>query len=147
MEPEATASASFRGPCDYAEKKSDLARVAEIEVYTIGYGINGGTCRSVSSGGYEGASSPYEDTLTTRLLADMAMGLIPQPGFYDDGGDGFGGLPFGCPASNQAAIDSENADGDRFLCEARDNALAPVFRAAAEALAGGSRLIKIPPGL
>jgi hypothetical protein len=60
----------------------------------------------------------------------------------DDGGDGPGGLGGGCDTS--AEIASENADGDHFLCEPRGADLEPVFRAAAEMLASGSRLVSIP---
>jgi hypothetical protein len=135
-----------RGPCDWAETQAEAAQAAGIEIFTIGYGLydpNAQPPNAICS--YDGGASPYEPpTFATHLLADMAMGPIPQIGFYDDGGQNFHHA--GC--TNQTDIDGENADSDRFLCEARGtDTLAPVFRAAAEALAGGSRLIKFPPGI
>ena len=60
----------------------------------------------------------------------------------DDGGDGPGGIGPGC--DNTTEVNSENADGDHFLCAARTSDLEPIFRQAAESLAGGSHLVKIP---
>jgi hypothetical protein len=133
------------GPCDYAANQSDIVRAAGIEIFTIGYGVDktDSVCTSVLQGGVEGTSSPFENDTTTQLLAYMAMGDIR----YDDGGDGFGGLPGGCPSSGPyypAAINSENADGDNFLCEPKGIDLQAVFTAAAEALASGTHLVKIP---
>jgi hypothetical protein len=134
-----TPDPNYDGPCDYAAEKADAARASGIEIYTIGYGVDQpGNNQCVD----EGVSSPFEDSLTTALLAYMAHGDIR----YDDGGDGEpGGNPLGCTTT--AGRDGENSDDDHFLCEARGNELVPLFKAAAEALAGGSRLIRIPPGL
>jgi hypothetical protein len=123
---------SYAGPCDYAADKANAARAAGIELFTIGYGVEGSNCED------ENINSAFEDETTTRLLAYMANGDIQ----YDDGGDGFGGQPAGC--ATPASIAGENTDGDHFLCEAKTSDLVPVFKIAAEALAGGSRLVKIP---
>ena len=129
---------STSGPCDYAATQSNIARAAGIVIFTIGYGIDGSFCAD------DGSGSPYDSTPTTRLLAWVATGANPTA---DDGGDGPGGLPGGCPSSGPsypAAINSENADGDNFLCEAKGNQLAAVFQQAAQLLASGSRLVKVP---
>jgi hypothetical protein len=128
------------GPCDYAATQSAAARAAGIEIFTIGYGVGqlDRFCTSVGQGGVEGIASPYQGERTTQLLAYMAMGDIR----YDDGGKGFGSLNGGC--TNATDIAGENADGDNFLCEAKGKDLTAVFTAAAEALASGSRLVKIP---
>jgi hypothetical protein len=147
---------STGGPCEFASQKADAARAADIELFTIGYGLwplgatDGDRCWSTipadcvgqTNPAYEGPGSQYECALTTHLLADMANG--PPPGQSDDGGDGPQGLPPGCPAANPAAIASENADGDHFLCEAKGNDLQSVFQQAAQLLASGSRLVKVP---
>jgi Flp pilus assembly protein TadG len=128
-----TPNSSLSGPCDYAATQADAARAAGIELFTIGYGVSGDRCVD------DGSGSRFENAPTTRLLAWMATGATPTA---DDGGDGPGGLQGGCAGPTE--ITSENADGDNFLCEARGSDLVPLFRAAAEALASGSRLVKIP---
>jgi len=107
------------GPCDYANNMASDAKAAEVEIYTIGFGVEGATCSTESS------SSPYDDALATELLADMAVDS------FDDQGH----------CVNSSAILAENGDGDHFLCEARSGDLAPIFQQIASQLAGGSRLV------
>jgi hypothetical protein len=116
----------YGGPCAYAAQQAAAAKALDppIEIFTIGYGVGGMKCDS-SSG--ERSSSPYSNRPVTQLLADMATDS-------DDQGQ--------CDTSSDIA--AENADGDHFLCEAKTADLEPVFRQAAEMLAGGSRLVSIP---
>jgi len=109
------------GPCDYANNMASDAKAAEVEIYTIGFGVEGATCST------ESGSSPYDGALATQLLADMAVNS------FDDQGNCVG----------PSAIAAENADGDHFLCEARSGDLAPIFQQIASQLAGGSRLVPI----
>jgi hypothetical protein len=111
------------GPCDYAARRAAAAKALDppIEVFTIGYGLSSTDSCTDSTG-------PWRNRLATELLADMAT----------DSQDEWGH----CVGST--AIRNENADGDHFLCEARGTDLEPVFRAAAEALASGSRLVSLP---
>ena len=123
------------GPCNYANQQATAAKAVPpeqpIEIFTIGFGIAGDRCEG------EAPSSPYNNQRVTRLLADMATQVS-----LDDGGDGSGGIGPGC--DNTTEVNSENADGDHFLCEAKSGDLEPILRQAAEALAGGSRLVRIP---
>ncbi len=121
------------GPCDWAAAQSNIARAAGIEIFTIGFGVQDSVCSA------DDRFSPYDGTPATRLLAWMATGANPTA---DDGGDGPGGLPGGC--ATQALADSENADPDNFLCEPKTALLQAVFQQAAQLLASGSRLVKVP---
>ena len=116
------------GPCEWAATQATAAKNAGIEIFTIGFGVEGATCSSDNSG------SSYYNALATGLLAAMATSST------DDGGDGPGGLAAGCNTTAQQ--NSENADGDHFLCEAKGNSLTPIFKTAAQILATGSRLVQ-----
>jgi len=121
---------SGNNPCLYANNQATQAKNSEIEIFTIGFGIEGARCT-------EDQSDPqYQNVLATKLAADMATDSA------DDGGDGAGGLGSGCDTASERT--SENADGDHFLCEARSGDLTPLFKQAAEVLAAGSRLIPVP---
>jgi hypothetical protein len=91
-------------------------------MFTIGFGVGGATC------GYEEAGSPWDGVEVTTLLAAMATESL------DDQGN----------CGTESSIAAENADGDHFLCEARSGDLEPIFKQAAEILAGGARLIPLP---
>lgn len=108
-------------PCNYAVQMAGDAKAAEVEMYTIGFGVEGATCTEDES------PSPYQNALATRTLAAMATDSS------DDQGN--------CVGSS--AIAAENADGDHFLCEARSGDLAPIFQQIASQLAGGSRLVPV----
>ena len=108
-----------REPCQYAAQMAAKAKAAGIEVFTIGFGVQGDKCVEDGSGAYVGAS-------VTKLLADMATGSIDN-----------------CSGPNP---EQENTDGDHFFCEPKSGDLASVFLAAASQLAGGSQLIQLPPG-
>lgn len=113
------------GPCEWAATQATAAKTAGIEIFTIGFGVEGATCSSDNSG------SSFYNALATGLLAAMAT----QPSF-DDGG----GLGPGCNITAQQ--NGENTDGDHFFCEAKGNSLAGVFQTAAKSLATGSKLVK-----
>lgn len=139
------------GPCNYAYQEATAAKAVDppIEIFSIGFGLDDAGGGNPAHCSDETSSSPYRNTgsssnpsansLATKLLADMATDSL------DDGGDGPGGLSGGC--DNATEIASENTDGDHFLCEAKSGDLEPVFREAGEQLAGGSRLIKLPPSM
>jgi hypothetical protein len=104
----------------YANNEASAAKNANIEVFTIGYGLAGEICAETSS--FNGKSA-------THLLGLMAT----------DSADDHGG----CTNATNAAL--ENADGDHFLCEPASGDLDPVFKqAAAQILSGGSILISLP---
>ena len=108
------------GSCDYANQKATAAKAANIEVFTIGFGVDGSNCN------YD--TGTYNNARATELLADMATDSLDDQGH--------------CASST--AIDAENADGDHFLCEAKDgSSLAAVFKTAANALVGGSKLVPV----
>jgi hypothetical protein len=101
-------------PCQDARQAADAAKGAGIEVFTIGFGVDGMTCGS--------ESSPYGGAPVTRLLADMAT-------TSDDDGCG-----------TQPERDVENKDRDHFFCEAKSDDLTPIFARIAEDLTQGYRL-------
>lgn len=113
-----------KGPCDYAVEQATLAKALDpaIEIFTIGFGIAGATCN------YELSGSPYAGKTAAEVLAAMATDSLDEWGH----------------CNNSTAIANENADGDHFLCEARSGDLEPIFKQAAEQLAGGPRLIQLP---
>ncbi len=108
-------------PCLSAANAATAAKAAGIEIFTVGFGIAGARCSSDST------SSPWRNDPATQLLAAMATSSVDESG---------------CTSAANTAV--ENADGDHFLCEARTGDLEPIFRQAAEALAGGARLIQLP---
>ena len=106
--------------CKYAYDMAEIVKDEEVEIFTIGYGIENETCRD--------RYGSYRYTRVTELLADMATYS------YDDQGH----------CRDQAAIDAENSDGDHFLCQPRGGDLQIVFRAAAAALSTDIKLILYP---
>jgi hypothetical protein len=114
-----TTPAPGLGPCNYANTQATLAKNAEIEIFTIGFGVESEIC--VESG------TPYDNQPVTELLADMA----------DDSEDDHG------HCVNTSAADAENADGDHFFCEPRSADLSSVFTQAAVQLSGGTRLVPV----
>jgi hypothetical protein len=108
-------------PCQYANDRATVVKNEDIEVFTIGYGVNGLRC------GFDSSSS-YEDVLVTELLADMATDSADDQGH----------------CANASSILAENNDGDHFLCQVEGGDLEIVFVTAANALAPGVRLIGSP---
>ncbi|MGB2695481.1 MAG: VWA domain-containing protein [Dehalococcoidia bacterium] len=112
---------SQRNPCSYGRTTADTAKASDIEIFTIGFAVAGERCQV-------DRDAPYANTLVTQPLADMATDSL------DDHGR----------CSSSANTRAENEDGDHFLCEAATGDLEPIFRHAAEILAGGPRLIRLP---
>ncbi len=108
-------------PCEYAYDQAVTAKGNQIEIFTIGFGIEGARCSDDDSG-------PYDNVLVTELLADMATESLDDCGNCDTSGE----------------REAENIDGDHFLCEARSEDLAPLFQYAVQTMTVGSRLIQIP---
>lgn len=104
-------------PCLHAKNQATQVKAAGTVVVTIAYRLQGVNC------GIEPA---------TTVLADMASDPQNGPVTADDGGDGAGGLPGGCESA--AAIASENADGDHFLCTPEPGQLAAIFAEAASTI-------------
>ncbi|MEX2158992.1 MAG: Tad domain-containing protein [Dehalococcoidia bacterium] len=108
-------------PCEYAVEMAQIAKDADIEVFTLGYGLENEDCVD------DGSSSPYQNASVTEVLAAMATDSIDETG---------------CDTAAEA--DQENLDGDHFLCEVDAAGLAAIFQQAAEVLAAGTRLVMIP---
>ncbi len=117
-------SGGNNGPCDWAAKQAAAAKNAGIEIFTIGFGVEGDTCVNDNS------ASPFHNGLASTLLAAMATNST------DDGG----GLGPGCVTTAQQ--NGENTDGDHFFCEAKGNSLAGAFQTVGQSLATGSKLVK-----
>jgi hypothetical protein len=109
------------GSCNYANQKASAAKASEIEIFTIGFGVESERCQ------YDNGT-PYQNAVVANLLADMATSSANDHG----------------NCATTGAIDAENADGDHFLCEAKDgSSLAPIFKQAAEILASGSKMVPV----
>jgi hypothetical protein len=108
-----------QGPCEYANDQASFAKNADVEIFTIGFGIEGDNC--------DEPGSPYHGQPASEVLADMATDSLDDHGHCLTAG----------------ARTAENADGDHFLCEARSGDLEPIFWAAAQSLATGSKLVPV----
>ena len=108
--------------CQYAYNMAEKVKDEDIEVFTIGYGIEDQTCRD------HYYYSDYYHVRVTELLADMASNSADDQGH----------------CRTQSAIDAENSDGDHFLCQPKGGDLVLVFRAAATALSTDVKLILYP---
>lgn len=102
--------------CQSAVDEANIAKAQGIEIFTIGFAVEGDECQ-FDNGAYSGAA-------TTELLADIATNS-------DVGMN---------PCESQPFIAAENADGDHFFCQRRQGQLAPVFTLVAQALAREFRL-------
>jgi hypothetical protein len=107
--------------CWYAARMAQVAKDAEIEIFTIGFGVESGAERCADDRG------PYRNNArATALLADMASG----------------GADDNCRSGNTEA---ENTDGDNFFCEPKSGDLSELFIAAAAQLASDAvKLIYLP---
>lgn len=114
------ARAPGSNPCQYANERATFVKDEDIEIYTIGYGVQGLTCQF--------DSGAYRTVLVTSLLAGMATDSSDDKGH----------------CANSSAREAENNDGDHFLCQAEGDDLEAVFVTAASALAPGVRLIGAP---
>jgi len=112
---------SKNNPCKYAYNRANKVKDKDIEIYTIGYGIQNEWCED-----YKGPYRTY--TRVTELLADMASYSEDDHGHCID----------------EDAVDAENSDGDHFLCKPKGGDLEEVFRIAAIALSSDIKLILYP---
>lgn len=108
-----------REPCQFAADMAAQAKAAGIEVFTIGFGIQGDTCATDNAGSYIGAP-------VTRLLANMATGSVDN-----------------CSGPHP---ELENTDGDHFFCEPKSGDLSDIFITAVSQFSAGSQLVSLPPG-
>jgi len=105
----------FNQPCQYAITRADAAKAADVEIFTIAYGVAGARC------GYDSAGT-YRNVYASIFFADMATES-------DDD------APGGCAST-------ENTDGDHYFCESGGSDLETVFRQVAEQALGHSRLVE-----
>ncbi len=107
--------------CAQANSAATAAKAAGIEVFTVGFGLDGSNDVSCpdTSGAFKGKTA-------TQLLASMATSSVADNG---------------CPGT-------ENDDGDHYFCVPKSTGasadLSDVFKTAASSLAQGSRLIQLP---
>ena len=113
----------FNNSYNYCEKANDTATIAKskgIEIFTIGFGLDGADNIDCLD-----QSGPFKGKKATNFLASMATDSV-------DGG---------CPGTS-------NDDGDHYFCVPKSDGasadLSKLFKAAANALAGGSKLIQLP---
>jgi Flp pilus assembly protein TadG len=106
--------------CAQANASATAAKSQGIEIFTIGFGLDGSDnllCLDTSG--------PFVGRRATQLLADMATDSVDN----------------GCPGSS-------NDDGDHYFCVPKTAGasanLSKLFKQAANALAGGTKLIQLP---
>ena len=103
-----------------ANAAADVAKSKGIEIFTIGFGLDGADNIDCLD-----QSGPFKGKKATNFLASMATDSV-------DGG---------CPGTS-------NDDGDHYFCVPKSDGasadLSKLFKAAANALAGGSKLIQLP---
>jgi hypothetical protein len=106
--------------CALANNAATAAKSAGIELFTIGFGLDGSNdinCPD-TTGAWHGKKA-------TQLLATMATDSVDN----------------GCPGTS-------NTDGDHFFCVPKTSGastdLSNLFKSAATALAGGTKLIQLP---
>jgi Flp pilus assembly protein TadG len=105
-------------PCQWAVDNAQTAKNANIQLLTIGFGVEGARCTRDTAGSYVSA-------LATKFLADMASPIN------------------GTPADDNGCTTAENQDGDNFFCQPGTGDLSYVFvQAAAQLVNRSSRLVK-----
>ena len=112
----------FTSGYNYCEKSNATATAAKnagIEIFTIGFGLDG---RNIDC---PDASGPFRGVKASQLMASMATSSVDR----------------GCPGTS-------NDDGDHYFCLPKtagaSTNLAALFKQAANALAGGTKLIQLP---
>ncbi len=117
------AGGRFTPGYNYCQKSNDAATTAKaqgIEIFTVGFGLDGSNDVNCLDG-----SGPFHNQPATKLLASMATSSVDA----------------GCPGTS-------NDDGDHFFCVPKtagaSTDLSKLFKAAANALAGGTKLIQLP---
>ncbi|MGD0861986.1 MAG: VWA domain-containing protein [Candidatus Limnocylindrales bacterium] len=127
-QPNAGVSGASSNYCNNASVAATAAKAAGIEIFTIGFGLDGSNDAACpdSSGAFKGEKATY-------LLASMAT----QPSSDS----------LGCPGTTTP---NTNTDGDHFFCLPKTTGastnLSSVFQAAASQLAkGGAHLVQLYP--
>jgi len=115
-------NSTLSGPnyCNLSNNAATAAKAQGIELFTIGFGLDGSNDATCPD-----SSGPFKGKKATQLLATMATNSVDN----------------GCPGSS-------NDDGDHFFCVAKtagaSTDLSNLFKAAAVALAGGTKLVPLP---
>jgi Flp pilus assembly protein TadG len=126
-QPNTGVSGSSSNYCNNANVAATAAKNAGIEVFTIGFGLDGSNDAACPDG-----SGAFKGKTATYLLASMAT----QPSSNQ----------YGCPGSGST---NSNSDDDHFFCVPKSSGastdLSVVFQAAAAQLAKGTRLIQLYP--
>lgn len=106
--------------CLESAQAAEAAKAAGIELYTVGFGLDGSNDMACPDSG-----TPWNGRMATDLLASMATDSVK------DGG---------CPGT-------ENSDGDNYYCLPKtagaSTDLADVFQVAVQKLTGHSRLVNV----
>lgn len=103
--------------CADSTAKANAVKNDGIELFTIGYGVEGQSCPDVSRS-------------ATIQLASMATNSPLVSGFN---------------CANTTMRNAENADGDHFFCAPDGGDLKDILHRAAAQLAGGTRLVQMYP--
>ena len=106
--------------CQQAQTAASAAKAAGIEVFTIGYFASNGPNQNCPD-----TSGFWSGKKVIQSLAAMATNSAT--------------------VSTTSCDANENTDGDHFFCTPDSDQISYVFRSAALALAGGSRLVQLYP--
>ncbi len=106
--------------CQQAQTAASAAKASGIEVYVIGFFASNSPGTSCPDN-----SGPWRGRTIVQSLAAMATNSATT--------------------SSTRCDNNENTDGDHFFCTPNPGSLEDVFRAAAVALSGGSRLVQLYP--
>ncbi len=101
--------------CLAASTEAAAAKTANVEIFTVGFGVTSADLCPDTSGTWKGKS-------VTHVLADMATLSV------DDAG----------------CVAAENTDGDNFFCQPKSGDLQSVFVSAVTQLTTGTRLVRLP---
>ncbi len=116
-----TSTSSTSNYCEQANSAATAAKAAGIEIFTVGFGLDGSNDIKCPD-----KSGAFKKKTATDLLASMATSSLADNG---------------CPGT-------ENDDGDHFFCLPKTSGASPdlsdVFKTAASSLAQGSKLIQLP---
>ena len=106
--------------CAESTRQANLVKADGIQLFMIGYGVEGQRC-------------PDGGLSATRQLDSMATDPNEKP------------LVAGFDCANKPMRDYENSDGDHFFCAPEGGNLKDILQKAAIALAGGTRLVQMYP--
>jgi hypothetical protein len=103
--------------CAQANTEASSAKTAGIEVFTIGFGLDGANDVNCPD-----TSGTFQNKKATYLLASMATQ----------------------PTTDNLCVAAENTDGDHFFCQPKSSDLTSIFQVIAGQLAAGAHLISLP---